>query len=1585
LWIPAAFIALFVFSSGSASAKDIGADPPKCPACPTCQPGLACPQPQEGSSAGTTISRTEGNLSERINLASVLSSTGPTLAFSAIYNSYNADGSRVQLDTVMGYGWTHSYNIFLFSQLGSMFRFGGDGRVTRYKLGPGGTFTAAPGYFETLVKNPDGSFTLTTKDKTVFTFRFISGTSFFVVGPVYRLTTVVDRNGNTTTLTYAGGNLASVADTYGRSLTFTYTAQRKVASVTDPAGRVSVFQYDPTGRQLTGIVDPDGRTISYTYNYLYQLTNKVDRDGRTFSYTYANGEPTSVNDSTGSSSAHLSNPGNWATSATQLALTQSRVYIPSTTTNTDGRGNAWQYQYDANGYTTSQIAPDGATTQYAYDPATLMVASKTDPNGHTTTCQYDTQGNCIRQTNALGQVTNYTYEPVFNMMTSMTDPRGRNTSYAYDVHGNRIQETDPLGQTRTWTYDIHGNVLTETDKDGHTTSNQYDSSGDRTRVTDALGNVTTMTYDPVGNVLTRTDANGHTVGYQYDGLNRRTQEIDAVGNTTQTQYDGEGNQTQITDRNGHTTGYQYDLRQRMTTTTDAVGNVDTATYDGNDNRTSMTDRNGHTTSYQYDVQNRLTRRIDALGDVTTSAYDPEGNVISQTDANGHATLSTYDALDRRVSQTDAIGNVTQTEYDGGTLPGCPLCGATPGSGLVTKQTDANGKVTYFKYDALDRLIRIVRKVGSTSDTIVPGVDAVVTYTYDPVGNRLTETEPNGNTTTFVFDADNRRVQETNAAGDITRWTYDGVDNVTTVTAPNGNVTATTYDVLNRPTVVTDSVGVVARYTYDAVGNRLTETDGNNHTTGHTYDALNRMITTTDPLGRPATMQYDAVGNVVNVTDRNGHPTNYLYDAINRRVSETDPLGNTTTYGYDAVGNRVAIKDANGNATQYQYDAINRLIMETYADGRTRAFTYDGVGNVLTRTDQIGQVTTYSYNDLYFLLGRSYPSLVNDTFTYDLSGRTLSAQHGTWLVTFVYDGANRVVSTTQNGKTVAYSYNIPGRTRTIIYPGGRSIVEHTDPRSRLNTVDDALSPPPIAQYTYDLANNVTTRVYRNGTTGSSTYNANDWVTSLEHTGIGSIARFNYDYDNEGNKKFEEKTHIPTRSEAYQYDAADRLIDYKVGTLIGSTVPLPATQTAYNLDPVGNWPSKITDAVTQTRVHDVVNELVKIDATNLTYDANGNAANDGAFSYVYDEENRLIRVTRNSDAAIVGQYQYDALGRRVVKVASPAITPTTTVYFLDDARVVEEQNGVGTTQATYVYGNYVDEVLTMDRGGQTYYFHQNAMWSVEAITNSGAAVVERYSYDAYGSPAVTDGSGVPVPPNPWGTSHSNIGNPYMFTGREFDEETGLYYYRARYHDPAKGRFIQRDPDGTVVPNAYSYADNNPTNRLDPTGTTTVTIVSKHTTGCDAFLWWWKSGDQYRIGTTRTGDDSDPSGQLAVILERYQGCISELNLSGHGYGCGISTEDGWRSGINQNMPADIARRIAGKLCKGATVNICSCSAARDAAKHQRMANKLQAKVCACTGTVSGRCSCDGTWVCLDPNDVDDAVLRAREAGENKPKKKK
>ena len=1425
--------AILLSACGIAQATYIGGDAPDI--CPTCG---AQANRQAGGGAQTSLS--EGNLRQDYPVCTVQSGYGPALQLSLVYNSYNADGSRAQVDSGLGLGWTLSYNIFLFQQRGSFFRMGADGRVTMYQLGFNG-YTADNGYFETLTSIGPNSYAITNKSQSWWHFASIPNTPFLVGGPVYRLTQMGDRMGNVTTFTYdANGELIQTTDTYGRTLTYGY-ASKHLTSVTDPLGRTTMFQYDSKFRTLTRITDPAGNVTRYSYDSLYQMNRKIDRDGRTYIYTYKNQRPWAVMDGSGQSYFSMSNPANWGVNRIDLALLMRLIYTPSTTTSTDGNGHTWQYQYDTNGYVTKVTAPDGATTRYTYDPSTKEISSITNADGAAIRYQYDAEGNRTSMTDALGEVTTYTYDPTFNEVTSMTDPIGRITTYQYDAEGNRTQEVDALMHTNSWTYDSHGNVLSETDKNGHTTTYAYDAFGDETNKTDALGNVTTYAYDVEGNRIEMIDPLGRITRYQYDQLDREIGETNALGGITTYTYDPSGNELSMTDPNGNITSYQYDLRSRVIETTDPMGGTVTYGYDVDNNRIAKTNQLGNVMTYGYDSQNRMIETVDPMGGVMTYDYDPVGNRLSATDPNTNTTSYSYDALNREISMTNAIGGVTM--YDYSSPGGPPCCSPSPGSSLMTVMIDPDGNRTYYHYDDVNRRVEVIRKNSDTNDVANP-TDAVTMTTYDAVGNVIATIDPNTNTTVYIYDADNRKVSVIDAAGDTRVTHYDGDGNVIAVTAPNNNTTTNVYDGLNRIVVVYDEIGLVRSNAYDADGNILSGSDGLGNITTYTYDALNRQVQQTDPLGKTTTTVYDADNNISSITDRNGNTTQYAYDALDRRTTLTDPLGNTTVTTYDADSNVIGTIDADGHTTTYTYDGLNRRITETYPDTppNTCTTTYDAVGNKISRVDQDGQVTTYTYNDLYYLTNRTYsPSGSVDTYTYDDGGRMLSANRDGWADTFTYDGANRVTSTTQEGQPLTYTYDIPSRVQTNSQPSGRVLIYTYDARNRLTTLQDNGVSPPIVTYVYDANNRVLTRTYHNGTTATYTYDADNRVISLVHSNATLIAGFNYAYDNEGNKLYEQKVDDPADSEAYLYDAMNRLTNYDVGTLVGPTIPAPAIARGWNLDGVGNWSAVSSNGTPEIRVHGPANELLTDNGSNYTYDANGNLTQDNGYNYTYDEENRLIQSQRRVDSEIVGQYFYDALGRRVKRITNPAGIITTNVYFYDDARLIEEQNPLGTAIARYTYGCAIDEVLTMDRPGQTFYYHQNTLWTPYALTDASGAVAERYTYDAYGYVTVLSPGYVILALNPWGTPHSAVANRFLYTGRELEEEDGLYFYRARYYDAVKGRFLQRDPIQdirTQFNNLYEYVRSNPLNLTDPYGEQALDI--RKTSGPARMGWcggaWW-----------------------------------------------------------------------------------------------------------------------------------------------------
>jgi len=232
---------------------------------------------------------------------------------------------------------------------------------------------------------------------------------------------------------------------------------------------------------------------------------------------------------------------------------------------------------------------------------------------------------------------------------------------------------------------------------------------------------------------------------------------------------------------------------------------------------------------------------------------------------------------------------------------------------------------------------------------------------------------------------------------------------------------------------------------------------------------------------------------------------------------------------------------------------------------------------------------------------------------------------------------------------------------------------------------------------------------------------------------------------------------------------------------------------------------------------MNQYTKTSFDARLYDRNGNLLkiNDGLPNqrdFVYDYRDQMIE-HRDRATGITARYAYDALGRRIEKAVDDNTTVVTTRYFYDDWQEIEEQNETGATQATYVYGLYIDEVLTMERSGKDFYFHTDDIFNVRKVTASNGNVAESYEYDDYGRPTFFDPSNNPIP-------QSSIDNPYLFTSRRLDGETNFYYYRTRYLDSRAGRFISRDVIGIWEDllnygNGYSYVGNDPINYMDPFG--------------------------------------------------------------------------------------------------------------------------------------------------------------------------
>lgn len=173
-----------------------------------------------------------------------------------------------------------------------------------------------------------------------------------------------------------------------------------------------------------------------------------------------------------------------------------------------------------------------------------------------------------------------------------------------------------------------------------------------------------------------------------------------------------------------------------------------------------------------------------------------------------------------------------------------------------------------------------------------------------------------------------------------------------------------------------------------------------------------------------------------------------------------------------------------------------------------------------------------------------------------------------------------------------------------------------------------------------------------------------------------------------------------------------------------------------------------------------------------------------------------------------FKYDPFGRRIQKVFTQNSTTTTTNYLYDGDNAIETVDQNGSVVAKYAQGQNIDEPLAESVGGAAYDYEQDGLGSVTSLTNSSGTLSLSYTYDSFGKITASSGS---------------VANPFRYTGRDFDSETGLYYYRARYYDPTTGRFLNEDPiQFRAGVNFYVFVFNRPTRLRDPKGKEVVGAV-------------------------------------------------------------------------------------------------------------------------------------------------------------------
>ena len=298
-----------------------------------------------------------------------------------------------------------------------------------------------------------------------------------------------------------------------------------------------------------------------------------------------------------------------------------------------------------------------------------------------------------------------------------------------------------------------------------------------------------------------------------------------------------------------------------------------------------------------------------------------------------------------------------------------------------------------------------------------------------------------------------------------------------------------------------------------------------------------------------------------------------------------------------------------------------------------------------------------------------------------------------------------------------------------------------------------------------------------------------LSVLHRNGSTTVDGATYTTDNAGNRTTK-LNWVSGITDTYSYDDV-----YELTQVVQNLNGTPTTTEGYSFDLVGN---RLSSLGLSPYSYNNSNQLTSTPSATFTYDNNGNTLtktdSTGVTSYTWDFENRLTNVALPGGAGVA--FKYDPLGRRIRKSGSSVVN-----YVYDGANVVAEYDASGNLVAHYDQGPGVDEPLAMSHTGALSFFETDGLGSVTSLSDSAGGVAATYQYDAFGN--LVSASGTVV-------------NPFRYTAREWDGETGLYYYRARYYDASTGRFLSEDTIGLQGGvNVYAYAAASPTNWADPSG--------------------------------------------------------------------------------------------------------------------------------------------------------------------------
>ncbi|WP_395746835.1 RHS repeat-associated core domain-containing protein [Prosthecobacter sp.] len=1125
----------------------------------------------------------------------------------------------------------------------------------------------------------------------------------------------------------------------------------------------------------------------------------------------------------------------------------------TTTSDSDGRTLSETSKFSESGTTIQSIATTYAgETGYTRSAGDLTLSSQgddvvagglrtstsTDILGITTTTVTDeTTGEMVSETR-LGLTTNYTKATGTDGSTTQTvtqtaDETTRTVSVTVtDAQGRTVSSTDANSGVTTYSYASNGRTVTQTLPGGGTqiTENYLDGQ---------LKSITGTAVTPEYHSYTVND--GGDASYE-------------AGSITETVY--YGNDSSAAWRKTTTNYLGQVLREEAPSPTGTGVSVTLHTYNAKGQRVKTSSPGMADMIIAYDDWGRVSQQgydMDADGELTVSSNDVLST--SSTDyVTGEGTV--LEQVVRLQYTQDGADTTLQTKTERKLLEGS----------FWQRSTQADGGV-FTQFDVLSGSIRTVHGQQSVTGTqsqiqiyqndllmseTPPGMTSAVTYTYDGFGQVATVVHPLNGTTTRTYDTAGRVLTQRQTGGDTVTYAYNTQGQVTSETHSDSSTTS---------------------YTYDVQGHVLTQGGTAGYPLGYEYDAMGRLwkLHTSRGVGTDdvTTWTYAAASGVlVSKTDAADRSVGYTYDAAGRVLTRAWQRGVTTTYSYDAMGRQTGIDYSDSTPdVSITYDRAGRRVSTTDAAG-THAYAYDDATSG-------GQVSGWSVSGTGAWSGLSVG--YGNTAGKRSSRATSLGSITLPTVNYTYEtGSGRMAGVSASDFSVSYGYDAAtGWNSGVTYTSGLSSARTADALGRLDAITWSVGGATVSghDYTLNALNRRTAAQRQDGSTWSYGYNARGEITSAAK-GTEPGKQFAFAYDGIGNRTISSVSSIAStttlRTTGYSANALnqyDSITHPQPGWLVLRGSANTAAGTTVTID--GNAPTLTTGTLwfyeqSVDNTEGPVRREVEITATRSdgginngpvttqqkgtlfippptevpTYDLDGNLTSDARWNYVWNGENRLAAqeektgfIVQPTSSTLVKrirlEFDYDAQGRRVSKrtfIATGSggfVLKQSLVELYDGWNMIAEIDATSSAQLSRSYEWGMDISGTMDGAGGVgglliERFHTAPVTVAHApcydgngnvtelVNLANGNVTARYEYGSFGETISMDGGALAE------------ANPFRFSTKYLDEETGLYNYGYRYCDAVKGGWLSRDPIGERGGvNLYGMCENDSLNQWDYMG--------------------------------------------------------------------------------------------------------------------------------------------------------------------------